>query len=118
MCMGSFRCPPADSLSHAWPETLLPAPSARESAVLACAGLTTPSRQFAGPNHGIEWREELGETQTHSCQHCSQHFERHAALAPLEPADVGWVDAYPTSKSFLGAETSLQAKLLETSADL
>ncbi len=51
-------------------------------------------------------------------QHRSQHFERHAALAPLEPTDVGRVDAYSKGKSLLGAETSLQAKLLETSADL
>ncbi len=80
--------------------------------------LTTPSRQFAGPNHCIERCEELGETEAHSCQHCSQHFQRHAALAPLEPADVGRVDAYSKGKSFLGTETSLQAKLLETSANL
>ncbi len=80
--------------------------------------LTTPSRQFAGPNHRIEWCEELGETQTHSCQHCRQHFERHAALAPFEPAYVGRVDAYSKGKSFLGAEASLQAELLKTSADL
>ncbi len=80
--------------------------------------LTTPSRQFAGPNHGIERCKELCETEAHSCQHCSQHFERHAALAPLEPAYVGPVDAYSKGKSFLGAEASLQAELFETSADL
>ena len=83
-----------------------------------CASLTTPSRQFARPNHGIERSEELRETQTHRCQHRSQHFKRYSALAPLKPADVGGVDAYSKGKSFLRAEASLQAELLDTSANL
>ena len=69
-------------------------------------------------DRGDERPEELSKASGHGREDGRQHVNRHAALAALEAADVGPVNASALSKLLLRRDACSEAQLLEPRSDV